>query len=118
MKKFLQCIILSVAIVSISFGIYKFSKGYDLNLIYKNIDWSITNKSVEGAVSFTFDRANNLYIAFKDTIKVVNESNNEEVLIYDKSLNIYDIACSGDSIIIATDNRVIAYDLSIRNLEI
>lgn len=112
MKKFLQCIILSVAIVSISFGIYKFSKGYDLNLIYKNIDWSITNKSVEGAVSFTFDRANNLYIAFKDTIKVVNESNNEEVLIYDKSLNIYDIACSGDSIIIATDNRVIAYDLS------
>ena len=37
MKKFLQCIILSVAIVSISFGIYKFSKGYDLNLIYKNI---------------------------------------------------------------------------------
>lgn len=31
MKKFLQCIILSVAIVSISFGIYKFSKGYDLN---------------------------------------------------------------------------------------
>lgn len=112
MKKFLQCIILSVTIVSISFGIYKFSKGYDLNLIYKNIDWSITNKSVEGAVSFTFDRANNLYIAFKDTIKVVNESNNEEVLIYDKSLNIYDIACSGDSIIIATDNRVIAYDLS------
>ena len=53
MKKFLQCIILSVTIVSISFGIYKFSKGYDLNLIYKNIDWSITNKSVEGAVSFT-----------------------------------------------------------------
>ena len=44
MKRFLQCIILSMVIVSISFGIYKFSKGYDLDLIYENIDWSIVNK--------------------------------------------------------------------------
>ena len=35
-----------MVIVSISFGIYKFSKGYDLDLIYENIDWSIVNKSV------------------------------------------------------------------------
>lgn len=56
MKRFLQCIILSMVIVSISFGIYKFSKGYDLDLIYENIDWSIVNKSVNGAVSFDFDR--------------------------------------------------------------
>lgn len=112
MKRFLQCIILSMVIVSISFGIYKFSKGYDLDLIYENIDWSIVNKSVKGAVSFDFDREDNLYIAFKDTIKVITKDNNEEIVISDKSLNIYDIACNSNSLIIATENKVVSYDLA------
>lgn len=112
MKRFLQCIILSMVIVSISFGIYKFSKGYDLDLIYENIDWSIVNKSVKGAVSFDFDREDNLYIAFKDTIKVITKDNNEEIVISDKSLNIYDIVCNSNSLIIATENKVVSYDLA------
>ena len=112
MKRFLQCIILSMVIVSISFGIYKFSKGYDLDLIYENIDWSIVNKSVNGAVSFDFDREVNLYIAFKDAIKVITKDNNEEIVISDKSLNIYDIVCNSNSLIIATENKVVSYDLA------
>ena len=112
MKRFLQCIILSMVIVSISFGIYKFSKGYDLDLIYENIDWSIVNKSVNGAVSFDFDREDNLYIAFKDAIKVITKDNNEEIVISDKSLNIYDIVCNSNSLIIATENKVVSYDLA------
>lgn len=112
MKRFLQCIILSMVIVSISFGIYKFSKGYDLDLIYENIDWSIVNKSVNGAVSFDFDREDNLYIAFKDEIKVITKDNNEEIVISDKSLNIYDIVCNSNSLIIATENKVVSYDLA------
>lgn len=112
MKRFLQCIILSMVIVSISFGIYKFSKGYDLDLIYENIDWSIVNKSVNGAVSFDFDREDNLYIAFKDAIKVITKDNNEEIVISDKSLNIYDIVCNSNSLIIAIENKVVSYDLA------
>ena len=112
MKRFLQCIILSMVIVSISFGIYKFSKGYDLDLIYENIDWSIVNKSVNGAVSFDFDIEDNLYIAFKDAIKVITKDNNEEIVISDKSLNIYDIVCNSNSLIIATENKVVSYDLA------
>ena len=112
MKRFLQCIILSMVIVSISFGIYKFSKGYDLDLIYENIDWSIVNKSVNRAVSFDFDREDNLYIAFKDAIKVITKDNNEEIVISDKSLNIYDIVCNSNSLIIATENKVVSYDLA------
>lgn len=112
MKRFLQCIILSMVIVSISFGIYKFSKGYDLDLIYENIDWSIVNKSVNGAVSFDLDREDNLYIAFKDAIKVITKDNNEEIVISDKSLNIYDIVCNINSLIIATENKVVSYDLA------
>lgn len=112
MKRFLQCIILSMIIVSVSFGIYKLSKEYNLDLTYENIDWSIVNKSVKGAVSFDFDREYNLYIAFKDTIKVITKDNNEQVVISDKSLNIYDIACISNYLIIATENKVISYDLS------
>ena len=115
MKRFLKCIILSMVIVSISFGIYKFSKGYDLDLIYENIDWSIVNKSVNGAVSFDFDREDNLYIAFKDAIKVITKDNNEEIVISDKSLNIYDIVCNSNSLIIATENKVVSYDLASKN---
>ena len=110
MKRFLKFLVFSIVIVTLSFGIYKISNRYDLNLIYKNVDWSINTKALEGAVSFDFDKENNLYIAFKDTIKIVNKDNKEDILLYDEELNIYDIACYNNDIIIASDNRVLLYD--------
>lgn len=112
MWRFLKFLIFSIIIVSLSFGIYKFSNRYDLNLIYENVDWSINTKGLGGAVSFDFDKENNLYIAFKNTIKMINKDNKEEILVYDKSLNIYDIACYNNDIIIASDNRVLLYDVN------
>ena len=112
MRRFLKFLMFSIIIVSLSFGIYKFSNRYDLKLIYENIDWSINTKGLAGAVSFDFDKENNLYIAFKNTIKIINKDNKEEILVYDKSLNIYDIACYNDDIIIASDNRVLLYDIN------
>lgn len=115
MWRFFKFLIFSILIVSLSFGIYKFSNRHSLNLINKDIDWSINSKALEGAVSFDFDRENNLYIAFKDTIKVINKNNKEEVIVYDKSLNIFDIACYNNEIVLASDNRVLLYDISKRN---
>lgn len=112
MWRFLKFLIFSIIIVSLSFGIYKFSNRYDLNLIYENVDWSINTKGLGGAVSFDFDKENNLYIAFKNAIKMINKDNKEEILVYDKSLNIYDIACYNNDIIIASDNRVLLYDVN------
>ena len=112
MWRFLKFVVFSIIIVTLSFGIYKLSNRYDLNLIYKNVDWSINTKGLEGAVSFDFDKENNLYIAFKNTIKMINKDNKEEILLYDKCLNIYDIACYNDDIIIASDNRVLLYDVN------
>ena len=54
----------------------------------------------------------NLYIAFKNTIKIINNDNKEEILVNDKTLNIYDIACYNNDIIIASDNRVLLYDVN------
>lgn len=115
MKRFLKFLVFSIVIVTLSFGIYKISNRYDLNLIYKNVDWSINTKALEGAVSFDFDKENNLYIAFKDTIKIVNKDNKEDILLYDEELNIYDIACYNNDIIIASDNRVLLYDTNKKN---
>ena len=112
MWRFFKFLIFSVVIVSVSFGIYKFSNKYNLNLIYENIDLSIKTKGLGGAVSFDFDKENNLYIAFKNTIKRINKDNKEEILVHDKFLNIYDIACYNNDIIIASDNRVLLYDVN------
>lgn len=111
MRRFLKFLLFSIIVVSLSFEIYKLSNRYDLNLIYENIDWSINTKALEGAVSFDFDKYNNLYIAFKDTIKIINKDNKEEILLHDKSLNIYDISCYNNDIIIASDNRIILYEV-------
>lgn len=112
MWRFFKFLIFSIIIVSASFGIYKFSNKYNLNLIYENIDLSIKTKGLGGAVSFDFDKENNLYIAFKNTIKRINKDNKEEILVNDKFLNIYDIACYNNDIIIASDNRVLLYDVN------
>lgn len=112
MWRFFKFLIFSVIIVGLSFGIYKFSNRYDLNLIYDNVEWSINTKGLGGAVSFDFDKENNLYIAFKNTIKMINKDNKEGILVYDKSLNIYDIACYNNDIIIASDNRILLYDVN------
>ena len=80
MWRFLKFLVVSIIIVTLSFGIYKFSNRYDLSIIYKNVDWSINTKGLDGAVSFDFDKENNLYIAFKNTIKMINNDIKEKVL--------------------------------------
>ena len=113
MWRFFKFLVFSIIIVTLSFGIYKFSNRYDLSIIYKNVDWSINTKGLEGAVSFDFDKENNLYIAFKNTIKMINKDNKEEILVYDKTLNIYDIAYyKNNNIIIASNNSVLLYDIN------
>ncbi len=112
MCRFFKFLIFSIIIVTASFGIYKFSNKYNLNLIYENIDLSIKTKGLGRAISFDFDKENNLYIAFKNTIKRINKDNKEEILVNDKFLNIYDIACYNNDIIIASDNRVLLYDVN------
>lgn len=111
MWRFLKFLIFSILIVSLSFGIYKFSNRYSLNLINEEVDWEIKSKNLEGAVSFDFDRDNNLYIAFKNKIKVIDKNNKESVIIYDKELEIFDIACYNNEIIVASNNSVLIYDI-------
>lgn len=110
MKKFMKFLIGSIIIVTMAFGIFKFTSKYNLDIIHQNIDWSIDVKGYEGARSFDYDEEGNLYIAFKDTIRIIDSNGKDEVIIKDE-FEISDILCSENSLFIATDNRVIEYDL-------
>lgn len=111
MKKFMKFLIGSIIIVTVAFGIFKFTSKYSLDVVYNNIDWSIYVKGYEGAKSFDYDEDGNLYIAFKDTIRIIDNNGRDEVVIKRDDFNILDILCDDDRLFIATDNRVIEYDL-------
>ncbi|MBU3108366.1 hypothetical protein [Clostridium gasigenes] len=111
MKKFVKFLIGSIIIVTVAFGIFKFTSKYNLDVIYQNIDWSINVKGYEGAKSFDYDEDGNLYIGFKDTIRIINNNGKDEVIIKENNFDIFDILCSDNRLFIATDNRVVEYNL-------
>lgn len=111
MGRFIKFLVGSILIVTISFGIYEISNKYNLNIISKNIDWSINAKGCSGAKAFDFDDEGNLYIAFNNAIKIIKKDNDEEVLIKESSFEIFDIIAFEDYIFIATDNRLVKYNI-------
>ncbi|MGL5353238.1 MAG: hypothetical protein ACRDA5_07915 [Clostridium sp.] len=111
MNKFIKFIISSVIIVALAFGIFKFTGKYTLDIINNNIDWSIDVKGYEGARSFDYDDEGNLYIAFNDTIRIINSNGKDEIIIRKNDYNIFDVLCKGKSLYIATDNRVVEYNI-------
>ena len=111
MKKFMKFLIGSIIIVTLAFIIFKFTSKYNLDVIYNNIDWSIDVKGYEGAKSFHYDEDGNLYIAFKDSIRIINSNGKDELIIRENDFDILDIICSNNRLFIATDNRVIEYDI-------
>lgn len=110
MKKFMKFLIGSIVIVTLAFGIVKLTSKYSLDIIHQNIDWSIYVKGYEGARSFDYDEDGNLYIAFKDTIRIIDSNGKDEVIIKEE-FEILDVLYSDNSLFIATDNRVIEYNL-------
>lgn len=111
MGRFIKFIVGSILIVTISFGIYEITNKYSLNVINKDIEWSISAKGCSGAKAFDFDKDGNLYIAFKNNIKILSKDNDQEVIIRKSSFNIFDIKIYEGDLIIATDNRVVKYNL-------
>lgn len=110
MKRFLKFLVFSTLVVSISFGIYEINNKYTIDIINKNIGWSINNKGIKDAKSFDFDENGNLYIAFSDSLKIIKEDNKEETLIKKKDFNIYDMVIYKNEIILATGRDIIKYN--------
>jgi len=114
-KRFIKFILAALIIVSISFGIYKFKNRYDFNVINKNINLSIKIKGLKDARSFDLDEEGNIYLAFNDTLKIINKNGNNDVIIRDSHFDILDILYYKEKLYIATDNRILEYDLVTNN---
>lgn len=112
MKRFIKFILAALIIVSLSFGIYKFKNSYDFNIINKDINLSIKIKGIKDARSFDFDEEGNIYLAFENTLKIINKNGNNGVIIRDSQFDILDILYYKEKLYIASDNRILEYDLS------
>jgi hypothetical protein len=111
MKRFIKFLFVSIIVVTLAFGIFKVKNKYNLDILNNNVDWLISLKGCEGARSFDFDEEGNLYLAFEDTIRVVNKEGNDELIIKESKFNILDILYHNNLLYIATDNRILEYSI-------
>lgn len=111
MKRFFKFLVSSIIIVTVAFGIFKLSNRYSLSVIDDSVEWSISLKGYEGARTFDYDEDGNLYIAFSDTIRVINKDGKDEVIIRENGFDILDILCYENRLFLATDNRIVEYNM-------
>lgn len=111
MKRFLKFLISSLLIVILAFGLFKITKQYNLDIIHDEIDWSIDVKGCKKATGFDMDNNGNMFISFKNSIRMVSTEGKDSLLFEDETYEILDFVCGTNELYIATDNRVISYDI-------
>lgn len=111
MKRFIKFLFISAIVVSIAFGIFKFKNNYNVQVFDKGLNWTIKLKGIEKAKAFDFDSEGNIYIAFQDTIRIINKEDKNKLIIRESNLDILDMIYYKEKLYISTDNRIIEYDL-------
>jgi len=116
-KRFLKFLILSIVIVVLAFGVYKFSNQYRMNILKNNISWSVECKNCKNSVAFDRDENKNMYIAYDNYIKVIKEDGREETLLQSKSLNIENIVFYNNKLYIISKANLYEYNIENGNLK-
>lgn len=111
MKRFLSFFLISLLIVILSFGIFKITKRYSLDVIHDEIDWSINVKGCKNSTGFDIDNKGNMFISFKDSIRMISSEGKDVQILKDDILDILDFVCDDKNLYIATDNRILEYSL-------
>ena len=106
MKRFLKFITISVVIVIAAFTVFEISNQYDMNILKKNISWSIVAKNCKDAVCFDKDEEGNTYIAYNTSIKLLREDGREEYVLDDDNLNIQNIIFYKGKIYFISDDKL------------
>jgi len=116
-KRFIKFLILSIVIVVLAFGVYKFSNQYRVNILKNNISWSVECKNCKKSVAFDKDENKNTYIAYDNYIKIIKEDGREETLLQSKSLKIENIIFFNNKLYIISKSTLYEYDLGNGNLK-
>lgn len=111
MKRFFTFLIASIIIVSLAFGIIKNKNGYTLDVLRNDLELKINIKGLNKAKSFDINQNGDLYLAFEDTIKIIDSEGATKSIIRDGSLNIYDVVYFNENLYLATDNRIVKFSL-------
>lgn len=117
MRRFLKFLIVSIIIVVVAFGVFRFSNQYRMNTLKNNISWSVAYKNCKNAVAF--DRAENkdTYLAYDNYIKVIKEDGREETLLQDKSLKIENIVYHNNKLYFISQSTLYEYDIVNKELK-
>lgn len=118
MKRFLKFLIISIVIVALAFGVFKFSNQYKMSTLKNNISWSIAYKNCKDAVAFDKDENKNTYLAYEEFIKVIKEDGREELLLQNKELKIENIVFYKNKLYFISKANLYKFDLENRNFEL
>lgn len=118
MKRFLKFLIISVAIVVIAFGLFKFSNQYRMSALKNSISWSVAYKNCSNAVAFDRDESKNTYVAYSNYVKVTKEDGRYETLFQDKSLSIENMIFFNNKLYMISGSELYSYDLKNKELKV
>lgn len=111
MKRFFTFLMAGVIIVSLAFGIMKNKNSYTVKLLKDNLELKINVKGLNNAKSFDFNENGDLYLAFEDTIKIIDSEGATKAIIKESNLNIYDLLYFKGNLYLASDHRIIKFNL-------
>ncbi len=117
MKRFLKFLMVSIIIVVVAFGVFKFSNQYRINALKNNMSWSVAYKNCADSVAFDRDENKNMYIAYDNYIKVIRDDGREETLLQDKTLKIENIVYYKNKLYFISKANLYQYDLENKKLK-
>lgn len=117
MRRFLNFLIISIIIVVVAFGVFKFSNQYKMSTLKNNISWSVAYKNCKDSVGFDQDEKKNTYVAYDNYVKVIKEDGREETLFQDNSLRIENILVYKNNLFLISKANLYKYDLENKNLK-
>lgn len=110
---FIICTVMIILIISI-YSMYNIK--YNTKINDEKYMWSLKYKGLKGAVDFTVDQYNNIYIAFKDKITYISDKGETSDILYDKGYSIYSIDLKDELLYISEGSRLLTYNLNSKEL--
>ncbi|NLK96401.1 MAG: hypothetical protein GX275_14645 [Clostridiales bacterium] len=118
MKKYIKFILILIIISIISFSVFKYTDKYKIKILKNSMQCSVITKGVNSAKAIAIDENKNLYIAIKDSIKVIDNEGIEKIIIKNLGGEIEDIKYKNNSIYIISGEKLIEYSIKDRSLDI
>ncbi|WP_238882304.1 PQQ-dependent sugar dehydrogenase [Clostridium sp. YIM B02551] len=117
MKRFITLILLACVISVGTFFIYKISREKVKLSVSNGYEYKIIAKGQQGAKAICEDENNNIYIAFKSAIKIINEDGNEKQLYEDSSLDIYSIVYKDGKLYFVSGSSLMELEIESKKVE-